>query len=94
MARATSLQHFAACASNHCGSRSKSQSGQGKSFPLADKLLAEDVPIIFATAYDASSIPARFADAPMLEGVFRRVFAEASPAARHRGIDADGEGAS
>jgi DNA-binding response OmpR family regulator len=59
--------------------------GAENSYSLADKLLADDVPIIFATAYDASMIPERFADAPMLrkpfsllsaERAFRKVFAE------------------
>lgn len=32
-----------------------------KAFPIADLLLARNVPFVFATGYDASAIPERFA---------------------------------
>lgn len=32
-----------------------------KAFPIADALMKRDVPFVFATGYDASAIPARFA---------------------------------
>lgn len=32
-----------------------------KAFPIADLLLAREVPFVFATGYDASAIPDRFA---------------------------------
>ena len=53
-------------------------------FALADRLLADNVPVIFATAYDATMRPERFADVPRLpkpftalavEETFRRIFA-------------------
>lgn len=37
------------------------------SFPLADELLAQKVPIMFVTGYDTNVIPARFRDLPRLE---------------------------
>ncbi|MGF7152204.1 DNA-binding response OmpR family regulator [Sphingomonas zeicaulis] len=36
-------------------------------YPLADQLLARSVPIAFATGYDASAIPARYANVPRFE---------------------------
>ena len=35
-------------------------------FPLADAFEARDVPFVFATAYDAAIVPARFAHVPVL----------------------------
>jgi hypothetical protein len=36
-------------------------------YPIADALLAQGVPFVFATGYDKASIPARYADAPRCE---------------------------
>ena len=36
-------------------------------FPLANELRARDIPVIFATGYDASTIPAELADVVRLE---------------------------
>lgn len=36
-----------------------------QSFPVADELLRQGVPFVFATAYDATDIPARFAKVPL-----------------------------
>jgi CheY-like chemotaxis protein len=53
-------------------------------FVLADRLLANNVPVIFATGYDATMLPGRFADVPRVpkpftalavERAFRRIFA-------------------
>jgi CheY-like chemotaxis protein len=56
------------------------------SFPVADELLAKGIPIVFATGYDASLLPARFSSIPKLSKPYtengsaellRRVFAKA-----------------
>jgi CheY-like chemotaxis protein len=56
------------------------------SFPVADELLAKGIPIVFATGYDASLLPARFSSIPKLPKPYtengsaellRRVFAKA-----------------
>jgi CheY-like chemotaxis protein len=39
-------------------------------FPLADGLLASDVPVIFATGYDMTMIPDRFTQTPKLSKPF------------------------
>src|SRR5580704_9531354 len=53
-------------------------------FALADRLLANNIPVIFATGYDGAMLPARFADvdrvpkpftALAVERAFRRIFA-------------------
>jgi CheY-like chemotaxis protein len=44
--------------------------GSEDSFALADRLLADDVPVIFATGYDATMLPERFADRPRLTKPF------------------------
>lgn len=53
-------------------------------FALADRLLANNIPVIFATGYDAAMLPGRFADvyrvpkpftALAVERAFRRIFA-------------------
>lgn len=36
-------------------------------YPVADALLARGVPLVFATGYDAGTIPARYADVPCCE---------------------------
>jgi DNA-binding response OmpR family regulator len=41
--------------------------GAGPSFESASALRLRKVPLIFLTGYDASTIPAEFADAPRLE---------------------------
>jgi CheY-like chemotaxis protein len=52
-------------------------------FALADRLLANNIPVIFATGYDAAMLPGRFADvyrvpkpftALAVERAFRRIF--------------------
>jgi CheY-like chemotaxis protein len=59
--------------------------GGEKSFALADRLSARNVPIIFATGYDVTMLPERFADVPRLakpfsalavERAFRKIFAD------------------
>lgn len=40
--------------------------GRDMVYPLADKLLAADVPIIFATSEDRSSIPQKYVSVPLL----------------------------
>jgi CheY-like chemotaxis protein len=59
--------------------------GSGSSFALADRLLANDIPVIFATGYEAMMLPDRFAGLPRLtkpfsaleiERTFRRIFAD------------------
>lgn len=35
-------------------------------FPLADALARREIPFVFATAYDATIVPPRFADVPVL----------------------------
>jgi DNA-binding response OmpR family regulator len=39
-------------------------------FPLADGLVAADVPVIFATGYDVKMLPKRFAQTPKLSKPF------------------------
>lgn len=41
-----------------------------RTFPLADVLLAADVPVIFATGYDMKMLPDRFAQTPKLAKPF------------------------
>jgi CheY-like chemotaxis protein len=59
--------------------------GDGSSFALADSLLADEVPVIFATGYEATILPERFANIPRLakpfsalavERSFRKLFAD------------------
>ena len=66
-------------------------------FALADKLLTNNVPVIFATGYDATMLPGRFADvyrlpkpftALAVEGVFRRIFAADQAATKPEAIRA------
>lgn len=40
-------------------------------FPLADLLIAQRVPFVFATGYDAGAIPERFASVPRCEKPIR-----------------------
>jgi hypothetical protein len=40
--------------------------GRENSFPLADKLLADAIPVIFTTGYDVTMLPPRFANLPRL----------------------------
>jgi CheY-like chemotaxis protein len=65
--------------------------GSENSFDLADRLRADNVPVIFATGYDGMMLPQRFADIPRLakpfnaiaiERIFRRIFTEHGPSGR------------
>jgi CheY-like chemotaxis protein len=65
--------------------------GSEDSFALADRLRTDDVPIIFATGYDGTMLPERFADIPRLakpftalavERIFQRIFSEHGPGGR------------
>jgi CheY-like chemotaxis protein len=40
--------------------------GTENSFALTDRLLADDVPVIFATGYEATMLPERFAGVPRI----------------------------
>ena len=40
-------------------------------FPVADELRSRGIPFAFATGYDESAIPDRFADAPRVEKPFK-----------------------
>jgi DNA-binding response OmpR family regulator len=46
------------------------------SFSLADQLLAAHVPVVFATGYDSSILPKRFADLPLLSKPFNAASVE------------------
>jgi DNA-binding response OmpR family regulator len=47
--------------------------GGERSFALADRLLADGVPVIFATGYEADTLPERFAAIPRLVKPFGAV---------------------
>ena len=44
----------------------------GEAFPVADALATRGVPFVFATAYQASALGARYAEAPRIEKVYDR----------------------
>ena len=44
----------------------------GQVFPVADALVARGVPFVFATAYQASALCERYAEAPRIEKVYDR----------------------
>lgn len=50
--------------------------GSEDTFALADRLLADGVPVIFATGYDAMMLPERFVDCPRLTKPFSNLAVE------------------
>lgn len=51
-------------------------------YPVADRLIAAGVPIVFTTGYDADSLPERYADVPRLQKPVRaaQLFERLGPA--------------
>jgi CheY-like chemotaxis protein len=43
-----------------------------ETFTIADKLVREEIPFLFATGYGAAGLPDRFCDVPMLQKPFRQ----------------------